>query len=180
MLIFPSTINLPVTQHCLRGDGRLLKSGYSVIGLKIWKSCKIGKISSSSVSKIFVEGCRLQQTITKIQIHSCTPKDNCSAPQKRKKQNLKPLAGYFNLYYPNAPSMQRSSLCMFWGRLTGEWNPQGKKKGGGEGRHKQLWGRTILKNLKSIGWTWNNASKIAGRKLGPMEGFGGGPIRRIY
>ena len=58
--------------------------------------------------------------------------------------------------------------------------PSGEGKGGREGRHKQLWVRTILKNLKSIGWTWNNASKIAGRKLGPMEGFGGGPIRRIY
>ena len=43
-------------------------------------------------------------------------------------------------------------------RITIKWNPQGKRK---QGRSKQSWRRTVIKELQSIGKTWGEAEKIA-------------------
>ena len=43
-------------------------------------------------------------------------------------------------------------------RITMKWNPQGKRK---QGRSKQSWRRTVIKELESIGKTWGEAEKIA-------------------
>ena len=43
-------------------------------------------------------------------------------------------------------------------RIAMKWNPQGKRK---QGRPKQSWRRTVIKELESIGKTWGEAEKIA-------------------